>query len=242
MNGKFTRLLFLKTAKSKKRKTCRNIFFFRTIPTTFPTYICICWPRLALAGADWRRLLLSASACSGLPLRLPLPAPAYSCLCRLLPARKTNPDWNVPNTKEMHFPGTKPGRNVPDQTPLGHKKDRKWAQHERNALLRHKTWQKRAHQTPLGHKKDRKCARLTQKPAPGNKTGRKCAQQTPLGHKKDRKCAQHERNALPGHKTRQKRAHQTPLGNKKDQKCAQPAQKVAPGDKTGRKCAHDAKG
>ncbi len=47
MNGKFTRLLFLKTAKSKKRKTCRNIFFFRTIPTIFPTYICICWPMMA---------------------------------------------------------------------------------------------------------------------------------------------------------------------------------------------------
>ena len=88
MNGKFTRLLFLKTAKSKKRKTCRNIFFFRTMHTTFPTYICICWPRLALAGTDWLRLLRPASASAGSGMLLPQPAPACasasagSCLLR----------------------------------------------------------------------------------------------------------------------------------------------------------------
>ena len=131
MNGKFTRLLFLKTAKSKKRKTCRNIFFFRTIHTTFPTYICICWPWLAPTG--------SGCSCPPLPLRLPLrlPQPAPAC------------------------PENKSGL--------------KWAQHARNALPRHKTWQKRAHQTPLGHKKDRKCAQPAQKVALGNKTGRKRA-------------------------------------------------------------------
>ena len=85
MNGKFTRLLFLKTAKSKKRKTCRNIFFFRTMHTTFPTYICICLPTVT--------------------------------------ARKTNPDWNGPNTQGMHFPGTKPGRNVPTRHHLGTKQN-----------------------------------------------------------------------------------------------------------------------
>ena len=169
MNGKFTRLLFLKTAKSKKRKTCRNIFFFRTMHTTFPTYICICWLRLALAGADWLRLLLPASASAGYCMLLPQPAPAC-------PENKSG--LECARLTQKLAPGNKTGQKRAHQTQLGNITDRKCAQPAQKVALRHKPRQKRAHQTPLGHKKDQKCARLTQKPAPGNKTGRKCAHDT----------------------------------------------------------------
>ena len=173
MNGKFTQLLFLKTAKSKKRKTCRNIFFFRTMHTTFPTYICICWPWLALAGADWLRLLLpaSASACSG--MLLPLPAPACSGLLLPLPAPAC--------------PENKSGLEC--------------AQHARNALPRHKTRQKRAHQHKksltgtkpgrnvptrhhLGTKKTENVPSRQKKSLQGTKPGRNVPTRHHLGTKK----------------------------------------------------------
>ncbi len=125
MNGKFTRLLFLKTAKSKKRKTCRNIFFFRTMPPPSRHIF-------ASVGPGWRR---QAPVAPVAPVRL--------CLSRLLhapayPENKSGLEWppdapqnpfpgtkpgrNVPNTQGMHFPGTKPGRNVPTRHHLGTKK------------------------------------------------------------------------------------------------------------------------
>ena len=177
MNGKFTLLLFLKTAKSKKRKTCHNIFFFRTMHTTFPTYICICWLRLALAGADWLRLAPArlclcllrsayASASAGYCMLLPQPAPAC-------PENKSG--LECARLTQKLAPGNKTGQKRAHQTQLGNITDRKCAQPAQKVALRHKPRQKRAHQTQLGHKKDQKCAQLTQKPAPGNKTRQKCA-------------------------------------------------------------------
>ena len=190
MNGKFTRLLFLKTAKSKKRKTCRNIFFFRTMHTTFPTYICICWSRLAPVAP------VCLCLCRLLPVRLPLPAPACSCMLLPLPAPACasasagycmllpQPAPACPENKsglecarltQKLAPGNKTGQKRAHQTQLGNITDRKCAQPAQKVALRHKPRQKRAHQTQLGHKKDQKCAQLTQKPAPGNKTRQKCA-------------------------------------------------------------------
>lgn len=94
MNGKFTRLLFLKTAKSKKRKTCRNIFFFRTMHTTFPTYICICipcWPMMAYVSHS---LPWTGTDCYGL-------------------SQKQNMAENCPQMSSSTSQGTKSAENVP---------------------------------------------------------------------------------------------------------------------------------
>ncbi len=151
MNGKFTRLLFLKTAKSKKRKTCRNIFFFRTMHTTFPTYICICWPQLALADADWLRLLL--------PLRLP--APAGSCLCRLLPAPACSCLSQL-----LHAPASAdsclPGKQIRTEMCPTHKKCTSPAQNPAETCPPDTTWaQKRTKMCPASTK----CRSRAQNPA-----------------------------------------------------------------------------